>query len=1247
MAYRIGIDAGSKTIKVVVLGEDGRLLHSIYRRHRTDIKTTLAEALHDLVWRHGDIRGTVGVTGSAGIGLAEMLGLPFTQEVVATTRAVQDAYPQADAIIELGGEDAKIVYLTGGLEQRMNATCAGGTGGFIDTIAFMLGTNAKNISALALGANRIYPIASRCAVFAQTDVRPLLNAGARTSDLAASALEAVVRQTLGGLACGRPIKGTVVFLGGPLEHIPELVRRFRNALGISHKEGIKPPDAHLFTACGAAVLGAEEWKTGKTSGAPGTAAVPGAANMPGASVAPSAAVDAATTLQEGASQTEDVSRETTPPTATDAASPSEKANASEIVSRETISLAALEARVRAMANPENDLVRLPPLFASDEEYTAFKERHSANRMERGRLFDCKGPIYLGIDAGSTAVKIAAINETGQLVYSDYHATKGDALNTTAEMLGDFYAALPRAADRRPYAYVAHATVTGYGEDLLRAGLSVDSGVVETLAHVRAARQFRPDLTFLLDIGGQDMKAIWVRNGRVVNAVLNEACSSGCGSFLEGTAYSLRLTPYRFAAEALTAKEPVDLGTKCTVFMTSRVRHAQKIGVPSGDIAAGLSYSVVKNALFRIIGANQLHTLGPCVVVQGGAFMSDAVLRAFELVSGVEAVRPDTAHLMGAIGAALTARLRAHKNAAEARTGAEAEAGAEAGVEATTEAGARAAVKAVVRKEANLAEDEGEYRPSADVHEKSSAATTAKQNDGYEPRSTLISEKALATLNPKRIAVRCPGCENSCALSVVEFEGGHRFISGNRCERAYEHVDEVRNASRAALPSLGAQPNAQPGDATTAAMFHVKHPDASHNVCAESGLREKDAPNPSAHSNATAPASPRETNSERAAAENKSHRTRKQPPNAVALEQRLLARYGDVNNNGERGQARIGYIDALSGYENKPFWHTLLAQLGFSVMVPDAQRASENGATREGLESIPSESVCFPAKLSHMRLYDVARAGAHAAFMPRFNRAERCPVTSEYAWALEDSSPLTREGACPLVSPLLIWPAPAIMRETEEDVETLLASLNQFAMREDVPAVSKAELLDAIDAGIAEQESFKRTVQQGNEQVLAWSERAGNRAVILGGRPYHMDPAMLHGIDETLVNVGFGVFAQLGLREVFKQEKKVDVIKQAALKKAAIEVAAGNDAAMAPKGDAPWTPGKHFRRLARIAIEHPHIDLVCLQSFGCGYDAVSLMEARDLLESANRPFTSLKIDDIADTAHIRIRLRTLAETLEAE
>ena len=375
---------------------------------------------------------------------------------------MRETYPEADAAIELGGEDAKVMYLSGNPEQRMNATCAGGTGGFIDTIAFMLGVRSSDMSRLAGGANRIYPIASRCAVFAQTDARPLLNSGAKKSDIAASVLEAVVRQTISGLACGRPISGTVVFLGGPLEHIPELVSRFRAALGLSRGKGIKPSDAHLFTARGAAIY------------------------------------------------------------------------AGELASNNDISLEGLEARIRRAPSPQDDLARLNPLFSNPGELDSFKRRHKAFDFPRARLFDCKGPLYVGVDAGSTTVKMAVLDDKGKLVYSNYRPVGGDSLVAAADMLLDFRRSMPHAYEsNQSPTWVAHATATGYGEDLLRASIGIDSGIVETTAHARAALELVPDATFVLDIGGQDMKALWIKNGMISNAILNEACSSGCGSFIEG------------------------------------------------------------------------------------------------------------------------------------------------------------------------------------------------------------------------------------------------------------------------------------------------------------------------------------------------------------------------------------------------------------------------------------------------------------------------------------------------------------------------------------------------------------------------------------------------------------------------------------------------------------------------------------------------------------------------------------------
>lgn len=811
MACSIGIDAGSKTIKVVVLDESGNVLHSVYRRHRSDIRSTLAGALREISWRFEDVVGAVGVTGSAGIPIAASLDVPFVQEVVATTMAVERRHPQADAIVELGGEDAKLVYLTGGLEQRMNATCAGGTGGFIDTVAFMIGAKACDVSKLARSAKRIYPISSRCAVFAQTDIRPLLNEGAGKADIAASALEAVVRQTLGGLACGRPIDGTVVFLGGPIEHIPELTHRFRIALGLDHRSGIKPVDAHLYTAFGAAFYGEE-----------------------------------CVCRREGRGR--------------------------------IVSLRELEYRVAHSLSFGKPLARLPRLFSSDEEIDSFRGRHAACATPRVRLFDCEGPLYLGFDAGSTAVKLAVLDDAGRLAYFDCRSVGGDVLGTSMRMLEAFYAAMPRAANGNPYVSVARSAVCGYGEGMLKATLGLDEGVVETLAHVRAARELCPDLTFLLDIGGQDMKAIWVRNGRVVDAVLNEACSSGCGSFVEGTAYSLSSTPEEFAVGALLAPEPVDLGTKCTVFMTSRVRHAQKAGASVPDIAAGVAYSVVKNALFRIIGASKVGSLGERVVVQGGTFMSDAVLRAFELVSGIEVVRPERSFLMGAMGAALVAKDRAR---------------------------------------------------------------LSKDNEGGL-RGGLVGEEALRGISLTRRGARCEKCGNECPLSIVDFGEGRVFVSGNRCDRAYEY--------------LGYGPALSEGGA-------------------------------------------------------------KRPPNVVALERKLLARHSDHIGDGPRARIRVGLMNTLNLYEHVPFWHTFFKELGFSIVVPNDERSESTGAAREGSATVPSESACHPAKLSHSRLTDLTKnGGAHAVFMPRYTRGRRCPVSCDYSAALFDGE-LGEKGEVRFLSPL--------------------------------------------------------------------------------------------------------------------------------------------------------------------------------------------------------------------------------------
>ncbi|MDD6768989.1 MAG: BadF/BadG/BcrA/BcrD ATPase family protein, partial [Coriobacteriaceae bacterium] len=908
MSYRIGIDAGSKTIKLVVLDEQGKIVHSVYEKHRAAIRETLVEVIHNLCWRYGDIVGPVAITGSAGLGISQVLGLPFVQEVVATTKAVRQQVPDADAVIELGGEDAKVVFLTGGLEQRMNATCAGGTGGFIDNIAFMLGVRSEQMNNLAMSSTQLYPIASRCAVFAQTDVRPLLNAGVKKSDIAASALEAVVRQTLGGLCCGRPIRGKVVFLGGPLEHIPELVRRFRLALGLSRDNGIKPADAHLFTARGAALAAGEQ-------GAP------------------------------------------------------------------AFSLKVLERRISACPDPEDDLSHLPPLFETDADRIEFDRRHARQNIERSSIYSYEGDAFLGIDAGSTTVKLALVAHDGSLLYSDYKPVEGDCLKVASTMLGSMYRLIPKHySSKVPYIRVAQSCVTGYGEELLKAALRLDGGVVETVAHFTAARAFDQEASFVLDIGGQDMKAMWLDEGEISDILLNEACSSGCGSFIEGTAYSLQTRPHPFCQAALAARNPIDLGTKCTVVMTSRVRHAQKIGAPLGDIAAGIAYSVVKNALYRIIGRGKVSSMGEHIVVQGGAFKSDAVLRAFELVAGVEVTRPDTAHLMGAIGAALVARQRA----------------------------------------------------------------------GETPQSTTLGEAELRALSYERSAKICSGCANSCRVNLMDFGGGRRFVSGNRCSRAGEFFPQAKGAA------IG------------------------------------------------------------------------QAPNVVAVQQSLLSRYGsEPSVDPVLGGITVGIMDTLLLYEQLPFWKTLVRSLGFSVKLP--RREDCVRLRLKAAESISSESACQAAKIAHERLFALADAGVDAVFMPSFWRRGSCVVASCYAEALADSAAAVLEPMPPMASPCFEERQLGALCANPRDRAALLEALCSLCPEQGQQELASERFSQALEEALAAQQRFEESVRKASESALEWLDASDTRhAVLLAGRPYHKDPALLHGIDEVAADMGLAVIPALGL-----------------------------------------------------------------------------------------------------------------------
>ena len=573
---KLGIDIGSTTVKIAVLGKNNELLFADYERHFANIRETLTDLLKKAFDKLGNLKLAPMITGSGGLTLAKHLGIPFVQEVISVSTALQDYAPQTDVSIELGGEDAKIIYLTNGIEQRMNGVCAGGTGSFIDQMASLLQTDAAGLNEYAKNYDAIYPIAARCGVFAKTDIQPLINEGATREDLSASIFQAVVNQTISGLACGKPIRGHVAFLGGPLHFLSELKEAFIRTLKLDDEHIIAPENSHLFAAIGSAL-----------------------------------------------NYKEDV----------------------------TYDLSDILDKLSSDIKMEFEVARMEPLFATQADYDAFTARHNGHNVKTADLSTYKGNCYLGIDAGSTTTKIALAGEDGSLLYSFYSSNNGSPLATAIKSIKEIYSLLP--AD----AHIVHSCSTGYGEALLKAALMLDDGEVETVAHYYAAAFFDPDVDCILDIGGQDMKCIKIKNQTVDSVQLNEACSSGCGSFIETFAKSLNYSVQDFAKEALFAENPIDLGTRCTVFMNSKVKQAQKEGASVADISAGLAYSVIKNALFKVIKLSDAKDLGEHIVVQGGTFYNDAVLRSFEKISGCEAVRPDIAGIMGAFGAALIARER--------------------------------------------------------------------------------------------------------------------------------------------------------------------------------------------------------------------------------------------------------------------------------------------------------------------------------------------------------------------------------------------------------------------------------------------------------------------------------------------------------------------------------------------------------------------------------------------------------------
>ena len=1000
----IGIDVGSTTVKVAVLDDSHDILHSCYRRHHADIRATIVEVVEEAAERYPATPMTIAITGSGGLLLAQWLGIEFVQEVIASKTAVETFIPQTDVVIELGGEDAKIIYFDNGIEQRMNGTCAGGTGAFIDQMAALLDTDAGGLNELAKSHTTIYPIASRCGVFAKTDVQPLLNEGARKEDIAASIFQAVVTQTISGLACGRPIRGNVALLGGPLQYLSELDKRFCETLGLDDEHAIRPENAHLFVASGAALCGAQ-----------------GKAEL----------------------------------------------------------LSDVLERLRNLGDIQgSEVVRLDPLFANEEEFAEFKERHDREKVKRGDLMAYTGTAYLGIDAGSTTFKAALIGEGGELLWSSYCNNKGDVLGTAKRAVAEMYGALPvDATTGEPFVTIGHATVTGYGEALLLEALRVDSGEIETVAHLRGAQEMLPGVEFILDIGGQDMKCLRVRDGVIDHIMLNEACSSGCGSFIESFASGLNLDVTEFAKTANAAKHPVDLGSRCTVFMNSRVKQAQKEGATVGDIAAGLAISVIKNALFKVIKIRDPREVGDKVIVQGGTFLNDAVLRAFEQLSGANAVRPDIAGNMGAYGAALLARDRAK---------------------------------------------------------------------GERPVSTLLSLERIEALEPTHKTVRCKACSNHCLLTVNDFgvdenTGKHRrFITGNRCEKGAGVLGESSN-----VPNL----------------FDYK----SHRLFDYEPLSADDAP-----------------------------------------------------------RGTVGIPRALNMYENYPFWFTFFTKLGYRVVLSDA---SSKKTYEAGIESMPSESVCYPAKLSHGHVMNLLEKGVDFIWMPcaKWERQEdagagnhfNCPIVASYSEALRLNVDELRTSDAKFLNPWLPYDQKDKLKE-RLFVE-LYENFSDATCRRAV-APTRAEVSDAVEAAWAEDMAFKDDIRAKGEETLRWMEETGTHGIVLAGRPYHNDPEINHAIPELLTSFGLAVLTEDSIAHLGTLERPIRVVDQ-------------------------WMYHTRLYAAAKVATQRDDLDLIQLNSFGCGLDALTTDQVQEILEASGKVYTVLKIDEVSNLGAARIRVRSLLAALK--
>lgn len=978
---RLGIDVGSTTVKLILLDDDNKIIYQKYERHMSSVFDKVKEVLEDLNDTVGNIEVQCVITGSGGLALAEKIKTKFEQEVVTCSLAVKNLIPQTDVAIELGGEDAKITFFGSTVEQRMNGTCAGGTGAFIDQMAILLNTDGEGLNEAAKNYKVIYPIAARCGVFAKSDIQPLINEGAPMENLAASIFQAVVNQTISGLACGRRIKGHVAFLGGPLTYMSELRKRFVETLNLKDDEVIFPENSKYFVAIGAAMM-AEKCQ----------------------SVSLSALID--------------------------------RING---VDRKTVSGAR----------------RMEPLFKDEQEYEEFKARHDKAKIEHGDIKDAAGPLFLGIDAGSTTTKAALIDRDKKLLYSFYKSNEGNPLETTREMLKELYQLMPENA------YIGNTTVTGYGEGLIQAGFDADYGLIETMAHYKAAEEFLPGVDFILDIGGQDMKCMRIKDHAIYNIMLNEACSSGCGSFIETYAKSVDMSVEDFANIGIKSRNPVDLGTRCTVFMNSMVKQAQKEGADISDIAAGLSYSVIKNALYKVIKLRNPEEAGEKIVVQGGTFYNESVLRAIEKVLGRDVVRPDIAGLMGAYGCAVNSMVNWQEGHVSSIAGAE-------------------------------------------TLESFSAGTTN---------------------------ARCGGCENRCMLTITKFADGKRYTTGNRCEKG-----AGKNDIRSDLPDLY--------------EYKLKR------LFGYEPLSEEEA---------------------------------------------------------KRGHVAIPRV--LNMYENYPFWFTFFTKLGFRVVLsPDSSKE----LYEKGIDTISSDTACYPAKIVHGHIKALVEAGEKWIFYPCINYEQwedentanhyNCPVVATYPEVIANNmNEIFDEAGVTFSHPFVPY----------DNDKRLVRRMTELLADK---GISEDEIRQAITEARQEEINFKKDVQREGERALDYIKKHNKKAIILSGRPYHLDKEINHGMNKLITTYDMAVLSEDSVCHLGSLSRPIRVLDQ-------------------------WMYHSRLYKAADFAGTRDDVELVQLNSFGCGVDAITTDQVEEILENNNKLYTVLKIDEGTNLGAARIRIRSLKAAME--